>query len=115
MQTLFIVTHNIAGYMPEADPVAFETFADAKGYVITEMRQATDQVDPGTPDPWGEHYAESLVATAEELNLISDTHDGSYGTYVETGPDPTHLPQSWDITKTLVSDEEAAELMGEMA
>lgn len=107
MRELFIVVHNMAGYCPEADPVAFETFADAKGYVVDELKYVADQHWDMT-DPDDETYATDLERCADELMSEPDDSTG-WQDFVNA----VRYWQSWSITKTVVADDVAAELMGE--
>jgi hypothetical protein len=68
---LFTAGHNMTGYMPEADTLAFTSWSDAKLYLLGAMKYAIESIETGDPDPWGETYAESLVASCEDLNLSS--------------------------------------------
>ena len=92
-ELVWVVTHNIAGYLPEADPMILPSFADAKQACIDEMRRVADGIEPGAEDPWGETYAENLTAEAEELNLSAGP---VWGTYVDTGGEHS-LPEYWEI------------------
>lgn len=104
---MWIHGHNIAGYLPHDDepPYPFGTFVEAREACISDMRRIADDIEPGAGDPFGDHYAESLCAAAEDLNLTSN---GPFLAYVETGPDATHIPEAWWIDS--VDDETAAEL-----
>lgn len=107
MRELFIVEHNMAGYSPEADPVAFESFADAKGHVIDELKHIAgshwDMTEPGD-----ETYATDLERCADELSKVSDDETG-WSDMV----DAVRYWQAWSIIRDTVDDETAAELMGD--
>lgn len=92
-ELVWVVTHNIAGYLPEADPMILDSFTSAKQACIDEMRRVADGIEPGAEDPWGETYAENLTAEAEELNLSAGP---VWGTYVDTGGEHS-LPEYWEI------------------
>jgi len=63
--TLFIAGFNIPGYMPEAEPVEFDSFVDAKQYVIACIKHDENNVQD-------ESDAETLCALAEDVNLESN-------------------------------------------
>lgn len=107
-QTLFVVTHNIAGYMPEADPVGFESFADAKGYVIDELkREADSAADMTTPDD--ETYVDDLERCAAELASESDENTIGWSDYVDAG----RFIQGWQIERVTVDRDTALTLLGD--
>lgn len=97
---VWVVTHNIAGYMPEADPIYCSSWADAKQATIDELRRVADSIDPGSEDPWGETYAENLTAMAEDLNL---SNGPAWGDYADTGGEHS-LPEFWSIEPWFVDD-----------
>lgn len=65
---MFIAGWNQPGYLPESDPEEFDTFDEAKRYIIDEIKRAED--DAGDSDD--EELAEDLCALAEDINLESD-------------------------------------------
>lgn len=61
---MFIAGWNQPGYLPESDPAEFDTFDEAKRYIIDEMLQLADEVE-------SEDDAEEISGAAEDVNLES--------------------------------------------
>ena len=65
---MFVAGFNTVGYIPHAEPVEFENFDDAKGYMIGLLLVHADDCDEA-----GEHdEAEMLSSFAEDLNLCTE-------------------------------------------
>jgi hypothetical protein len=75
----WIVGWNMVGYMPESEPYAFESHAEAKQALIDDLLRFADQ--EGMAD--NEDEAEALTHVAEELNLVSATDNGGHGEWGE--------------------------------
>lgn len=89
LPTYYAVGHNVAGYMPECDVVVFESFDDAKRYLIDEMLRAADYAETET-------IAEDLTNSAEDVNLWSSPDF----VYVEMIDSPHCIPTAWWIVET---------------
>lgn len=89
----YTIGHNVAGYLPESEPWLVEGFDAAKRAVIDEARHVADSIEPGTPGPFGETYAENLVAMTEDLNLTSA---GPWSASIASGGEHG-LPVEWWI------------------
>lgn len=80
----WIAGYNMPGYLPEMEPAAFETFDEARRFIIDEMERAADACDErARMDNDGSEEAkayeeadhdeaESLSSAAEDLNLASE-------------------------------------------
>lgn len=66
---MYVAGTNTPGYMPDNDPAEFETFDEAKRWVIGWLKHEEDCVDT-------EEEAETLCAFAEDVNLQSDEFSG---------------------------------------
>lgn len=64
----YIAGFNQPGYLPESEPEEFESFDEAKRYIIDIIKTAED--DAATNDE--EEMAEDLAALAEDVNLEND-------------------------------------------
>lgn len=64
---MFIAGCNMPGYMPDSEPVEFETFDDAKRYIIGMVKNEEEGFY------WNddEQGCEELSAFAEDVNLQS--------------------------------------------
>ncbi len=60
----YVVGWNQPGYLPDNAPDDFETFEDAKAFIIGELKLAEDSAAT-------EDIAESLCHLAEDVNLES--------------------------------------------
>ncbi len=68
---LFYAGSNMPGYMPDEPAEGFESFDDAKRYLIAQMRHDADSwADFGLPNE-GEEAAEELTGLMEDLNLCT--------------------------------------------
>jgi hypothetical protein len=80
----FHAGHNDAGYLPESEVETFDTFEDAKAYMISELLSAADNMAswadehdcddvpcPTYGDACPEQLASEATALAEDLNLDS--------------------------------------------
>jgi len=74
-QENYIAGWNMPGYMPDSEPSAFETFDEAKRYIIEELKRCEDEAD-------AEAVAEYYCARAEDINLESDCFSVRVGFYV---------------------------------
>jgi hypothetical protein len=108
MKVLYVVSHNIAGYMPESDPIVCETMEDALEAMAEAMHEASANVPQDAPDPFGEHWAQDLYHEAE--NVPTGTVP-EYHTSVETGRGPYHLDQWWHCQPVELTDEQAEDLL----
>lgn len=61
---MWVAGTNQPGYMPDSDPAEFETFDEAKRFIIGEMKYDEENAER-------EEVAEGLAALAEEVNLES--------------------------------------------
>lgn len=73
----FVAGWNMPGYMPDGEPGGFDTFAEAKAYIIDELKQAED--DAG--ERGDEEAAEEYCHTAEDVNLKSSPFEIIAGPY----------------------------------
>lgn len=64
---MFIAGYNQSGYLPTSTPEQFESFDEAKRFVIGELLLLADQYG----DACSEDYAEQLTHIAEDVNLES--------------------------------------------
>ncbi len=65
---MWVAGTNMCGYLCESEPVEFESFDDAKQYVIDEMKRDEDN----EAEFGHESIAEELCAAAEDVNLEKD-------------------------------------------
>lgn len=63
----FTAGWNQPGELPESDPAEFDTFDEAKRYIIDQMLQLADDVAEGGD----EDLAEEITNDAEDVNLES--------------------------------------------
>jgi hypothetical protein len=85
------------GYLPMADePATFESFADAKQYIIDELDRGGDDMFAAgeTSDERG--VADEWSAVAEELNL---TNGPEWDVYVPTSTSEHDLGLHWWIVQ----------------
>jgi len=61
MPTLWTAGHNMPGYLPEGDVVAFETRLEAMQYTVGELRRAADNQygESHERDRWAAEYEEA--------------------------------------------------------
>lgn len=64
----YVACWNMPGYLPEAEPAEFETFDEAKRYIIDELKEQEDRHGGELED---EDSAATLCFAAEEANLES--------------------------------------------
>jgi hypothetical protein len=76
----------------------FSSWSAAKAYQLSEMAYVADSIDPGSPDPWGETYAESLVSSTEDLNL---SNGPDWSDILDAGE---HAAMSWWIASESFAD-----------
>lgn len=62
MTTIYVAGYNMAGYMPDSEPAEFDSFDDAKRYVIDVLKTFEDEA-------YVEAHAEDYCAAAEDANL----------------------------------------------
>lgn len=43
---------NMPGYMPDSEPCGFETFDEARDYIVSEMERWADEVQPSETEQW---------------------------------------------------------------
>lgn len=65
----WVAGYNMAGYMPDNEPAVFESFDDAKSYILTTLENYIDDEAEGNPEStripaWREMY-ETIKATEE--------------------------------------------------
>ena len=73
--TRYVAGWNMQGYMPDSEPSEFETFDEAKRYVIRGIKLDEDEAET-------EEVAEELSAFAEDVNLESGEFSGRVGNRV---------------------------------
>lgn len=61
----FVAGYNMAGYMPDSEPAEFDTFDEAKRYIIWTIKNTFEEMAED------EETAETFCALAEEINLQS--------------------------------------------
>lgn len=66
---MWIAGTNMPGYMPDNVPEEFETFDEAKRYIISLIKQAEEEAET-------EGEAETLAAFAEDVNLENSEFSG---------------------------------------
>jgi hypothetical protein len=71
MPTVWTAGHNMPGYLPEGDVVAFETRLEALKYTADELRQAAERLYEIELDS-----SETLSAQAAEYEQAADALDG---------------------------------------
>ena len=72
---MFVAGWNITGCLPEMEPTQFHSFAEAKGFIIDELKTQEDQAaqtdDSAEAIAAGEAMAEIFCHGAERVNLES--------------------------------------------
>lgn len=63
----FVAGWNLPGHLPDEEPAGFDTFYEAKQYVIDELKQAEDEAG----ERGDEETAEDFCHAAEDVNLKS--------------------------------------------
>lgn len=63
----FVAGWNMPGYLPEMEPAGFETFDEAKRFIIDELKSVEDS----TAADGNETAAEEACSLAEDVNLES--------------------------------------------
>jgi hypothetical protein len=71
----FVAGFNMPGYMPDSEPGEFESFEDAKQFIIDLVKAEEDSEED-------ESKAEALCHAAEEINLESSEFSVRVGNYV---------------------------------
>lgn len=85
----YVAGYNIPGFLPEVEPATFDTFDEAKRFVIDELLLAADDCAAAE----NEAGAEELTAIAESVNLESGpfswdaSHVDGYAYWVEVAAD----------------------------
>lgn len=78
--------HNIPGYLPEADPAAFETRAEALAYTAEELRRAAESLYDLVPGhPAADDFAEDYQRAAMSLEGRDADVDGDWYELFEDG------------------------------
>lgn len=68
--------HNIPGYLPESDPVAFETRAEAVSYTVSELEDRADFCAEGDDDAWAQEYGEAaILLESHDADVDGDWYD----------------------------------------
>ena len=70
------------GYLPESDPVTFETCEEARSYTADELNRAADrcyEIDSGDGEMEG--HATEYELAAEQLALSTDNDNGYWETF----------------------------------
>lgn len=98
----YVAGWNMAGFMPDNEPEAFDNFEDAHRYILAELKEREEQAE-------SEDEVFSLMDFAEDVNLesgeFSATHEGY--TYWVT-MDGSMLDESADDIEELAELEDAA-------
>jgi len=68
----YIAGFNQPGYLPESEPEEFDTFDEAKDYLVNEMERALDDSDEESSDDLESDIEEVQEQTAEFSFLASD-------------------------------------------
>lgn len=75
----FIAGWNMAGYLPDSEPMRFETAHDAAQYLAQEMRERADMIEEGAdlsdPDDNGRDDSEEPRADVAEMRTLRDWAD----------------------------------------
>lgn len=77
MRKPWIAGWNMPGYMPDNEPASFESFEDAKAYIIETLKRFEDE-DAETSEDNATEYCHG----AEEINLTSGTFSRQFCAYV---------------------------------
>ena len=78
--------HNMPGYLPEGDPVAFETRPEAMAYTVEELRRAAGslmEVQPDGPDEKFDRFVSEYEEAADSL----EGRDAEGGDWYDTFED----------------------------
>lgn len=84
----YVAGYNMAGYLPDVDPEAFETEAEAREYLASELDRWTDQeftVDDGYSDSVAIEYqnAAKELRDGSTYVLLTPNHGADYSFWVE--------------------------------
>jgi len=75
----FVVGWNMAGYLPDSEPLRFETADEAAQYLAQEMRERADMIEEGAdldgPDDNGRDDSEEPRADVAEMRALRDWAD----------------------------------------
>jgi len=74
--------HNMPGYMPESDVEIFDTFADARDYLVDELRRYADHLADG----FGSDDVDADVRDAESAADTVSGWEGPDTTYTDAHP-----------------------------
>lgn len=79
----FVAGWNMAGYMPDSEPMRFETANEAAQYLAQEMRERADMIEEGVdlsgPDDNGRDDSEEPRADVAEMRALRDWADALEG------------------------------------
>jgi hypothetical protein len=107
---LYVVTHNMAGYLPESDPIWCETFADARDAAIDTMDYHADCVAMGPDDEQQQATLDSFSDAMADCRE-ADPESVCWSAMVDHGS----FWQLWTIDTVDVPDADAQPLLnGEM-
>lgn len=67
MTAQYIAMINMPGYMPDSDPVTFDTHAEAENYLLEQINESFDNVSEGRPDIPLEKLEEELTEARQAL------------------------------------------------
>lgn len=106
---------NMPGYLPDSEPVAFQTADEAREYLADEMRREADIVDEGIA---AGHVDAALAETAAQLreaadaleNLKTEKAGAEYGWTIGA----YHYWLSYDASPTAGLDDSDAEELAEL-
>jgi len=106
MPTIWTAGHNMPGYLPEGEVVAFETRLEALKYTADELRRVADQVYDTQDDEgdWAAEYADA----ADALDGRDADTDGDWYDTFEDG-----RIAYWFMSIDMTDDEAREALEGE--
>lgn len=71
--TLYVITHHMAGYLPESEPIFCEDFEDARATCLQELDHLADQVCMGPEDADMQLTMTSIERVMRDLTSTSET------------------------------------------
>lgn len=102
MPTVWTAGHNMPGYLPEGDVVAFETRLEALKYTVEELRRVADMA-------WEGDFDAEYEAAADALDGRDADTDGDWYDTFEDG-----RIAYWFMSIDMTDDEAHEALEGEL-
>jgi hypothetical protein len=104
---MFAASTNVPGYLPETDPVVFDTAAEAWAYLASELERAWDDAYALTDDSAARLTVDGLALEASTALPLMSGPGVHYGNTVTYPPLMHDLGVAYVVTE--ISDDEASE------